>query len=205
MAQLPILSLLSYLIGSIPFAFILVKFFARKDILNEGSGNVGARNAYEITGKKWIGLVVFVLDFSKGIAAVFIGKYFSDNGDIVLALASIFVVLGHNFSIFLGLRGGRGLATSAGVLLLLQPLLLIFWGLVWLISYRLVVKDILFANSISTILSPFAFFFIPEFFSKQFSLFAFDSNTLLFVTLGILSLIIISKHIQPLREKFLSK
>ncbi len=200
-----ILSLLSYLIGSIPFAFIIVKIFARKNVLKEGSGNVGARNAYEITGKKWMGFVVFLLDFSKGIVAVFVGKYFSNNGDIALTLASIFVVLGHNFSIFLGFKGGRGLATAAGILLLLQPLLLIFWGLVWLISYRLVIKDIHFANSVSTILSPFAFVFISEFFSKQVNMFTFDSNILLFVTLAVLSLVIISKHIQPLRERFLSK
>lgn len=205
MSRLLILSLLSYLIGSIPFAFIIVKIFARKNVLKEGSGNVGARNAYEITGKKWVGLSVFLLDFAKGIAAVLVGKSFLSNGDIALALASIFVVLGHNFSIFLGFKGGRGLATSAGILLLLQPLLLIFWGLVWLISYRLIIKDIHFANSVSTLLSPFAFFFISEFFSEQLNMFAFGSNMFLFVTLAVLSLVIISKHIQPLRERFLSK
>lgn len=205
MVQLLTLSLLSYLIGSIPFAFIIVKIFARKNVLKEGSGNAGARNAYEITGRKWVGVVVFLLDFAKGIIAMFAGKYFANNGDIAFALASICVVLGHNFSIFLGFKGGRGLATAAGILLLLQPLLLIFWGLVWLISYKLIIKDIHFANSISTILSPFAFFFIPEFFSKQLNMLAFNSNMLLFVTLAVLSLVIISKHIQPLKERFLSK
>lgn len=205
MTRLLILSLLSYLIGSIPFAFIIVKIFAQKNVLKEGSGNVGARNAYEITGKKWMGLMVFLLDFSKGIVTVFLGKNFLNNGDIALALASIFVVLGHNFSIFLGFKGGRGLATAAGILLLFQPLLLVFWGLVWLTSYRLIIKDIHFANSVSTILSPFAFFFISEFFSEQLNMFAFNSNMSLFVTLAVLSLVIISKHIQPLRERFLSK
>ncbi len=205
MIKLIILCLISYSIGSIPFAFIIVKLFARKDVLRQGSGSSGARNAYEITNKKWIGVVVFLLDFAKGIIVVLVGKYFFDDGGIALSLSSIFVVLGHNFSIFIGLKGGRGLATATGVLVLLQPLLLVFWCLVWLLSYRVIVKDIHFSNSVSTILSPFAFFFIPEHFSKQLSFVPSNSQMLLFVTLAVMSLVIVSKHIQPLRERFLRK
>lgn len=109
--------LLSYLIGCFSSAYFLGKMSKNIDIRNFGSGNAGATNALRVLGKK-IGALTFALDILKGVIAVLIGKtLFGFNGSL---LASIFVVLGHNFPVFLGFKGGKGVATSFGVLLMLN-------------------------------------------------------------------------------------
>ncbi|MBU5314140.1 glycerol-3-phosphate 1-O-acyltransferase PlsY [Tissierella carlieri] len=109
--------LLSYLIGCFSSAYFLGKISKNIDIRNYGSGNAGATNALRVLGKK-VGALTFALDILKGVIAVLIGKYmFGFNGSL---LAGIFVVLGHDFPIFLGFKGGKGVATSFGVLLILN-------------------------------------------------------------------------------------
>jgi Predicted membrane protein len=120
MSKYLIIFALSYIVGSIPFAYIIVRLFFRKDISKEGSGNVGAMNSYEVTGRKWVGFLVFLFDFLKGISVVLISRYLIPDDDFAILAASFSVVLGHNFSLFLRFKGGKGLATSAGVLLLIH-------------------------------------------------------------------------------------
>ena len=102
--------LISYLIGSIPFALIFTKLFAKKNPGKEGSGNFGALNSYQITGKKYIGFLVFLFDFLKGTLAVSIVYNFIFPRDLYIVIAAIFVVLGHSFNIFLKLKGEIGRA-----------------------------------------------------------------------------------------------
>lgn len=112
-----IVILLAYLIGCFSSAYFLGKVSKNIDIRSYGSGNAGATNALRVLGKK-MGILTFVLDILKGIIAVFLGQLILGfNGGL---LASIFVVLGHNFPIFLGFKGGKGIATSLGVLLILN-------------------------------------------------------------------------------------
>jgi glycerol-3-phosphate acyltransferase PlsY len=112
-----IVILLSYLIGSFSSAYFLGKMSKNIDIRSYGSGNAGATNALRVLGKK-MGALTFFLDFIKGIIAVFIGTaIFGFTGSL---LAGIFVVLGHNWPLFLGFKGGKGIATSFGVLLALN-------------------------------------------------------------------------------------
>ena len=109
--------LLSYLIGCFSSAYFLGKVSKNIDIRNYGSGNAGATNALRVLGKK-MGVLTFVLDILKGIVAVLLGKsLLGFNGSL---LASFFVVLGHNFPIFIKFKGGKGVATSFGVLLILS-------------------------------------------------------------------------------------
>ncbi|MSU02295.1 glycerol-3-phosphate 1-O-acyltransferase PlsY [Tissierella pigra] len=109
--------LLPYLIGCFSSAYFLGKVSKNIDIRNYGSGNAGATNALRVLGKK-MGVLTFVLDILKGIVAVLLGKaLLGFNGSL---LASFFVVLGHNFPIFLKFKGGKGVATSFGVLLILS-------------------------------------------------------------------------------------
>lgn len=109
--------LLSYLIGCFSSAYFLGKISKNIDIRNYGSGNAGATNALRVLGKK-IGALTFALDILKGVIAVLIGRaLFGFNGSL---LAGIFVVIGHNFPVFLGFKGGKGVATSFGVLLMLN-------------------------------------------------------------------------------------
>lgn len=112
-----IIILLSYLIGCFSSAYFLGKISKNIDIRSYGSGNAGATNALRVLGKK-MGILTFILDILKGVIAVFLGQFILGfSGGL---LASIFVVLGHNFPIFLGFKGGKGVATSLGVLLILN-------------------------------------------------------------------------------------
>ena len=109
--------LVSYLIGSIPTAYIFGRWLKGIDIRQHGSGNVGATNAFRVLGKAW-GAVILILDILKGVVAVtLVGDILqmtSLGNRLVLALA---VVCGHNWTVFLQFKGGKGIATSLGVLI----------------------------------------------------------------------------------------
>ena len=106
----------SYLIGCFSSAYIIGKLFKKIDIRNFGSGNVGSTNALRVMGAK-LGIFTFLLDILKGVIAVFLGKIIL--GDVGGVVAGLFVVIGHNWPIFIGFKGGKGVATSIGVLLTL--------------------------------------------------------------------------------------
>lgn len=109
--------LLSYLIGSISSAYILGKLNKNIDIRSYGSGNAGATNALRVLGKK-LGAFTLILDVLKGVIASIIGmKLLGYSG---MLMASIFVVIGHNWPVFLNFKGGKGVATSFGVLLVMN-------------------------------------------------------------------------------------
>ncbi len=113
-----ILVLVCYLLGSIPFSYIFSKVFGGVDIRAKGTGNVGATNVLRTLGIK-IALASLLGDFCKGVLAAWLG--FNIGGDTLGALCASAVVIGHCWPIFLGFRGGKGVATSAGVLLVLIP------------------------------------------------------------------------------------
>ena len=110
-----LLSLLSYILGSIPFSYLAAKIY-KKDVLKTGTGNVGTANVWRATGKIEATLFALLGDAGKGILAVYLAKKFFPGSSLALILASFFVVLGHNFPIFLKFKGGRGLATLVGVI-----------------------------------------------------------------------------------------
>lgn len=123
LVAIPLIAVLSYLLGSIPFSF-LIGLAAGKDIRTQGSKNVGATNVWRVCGKMW-GLLAFLLDFFKGSAAVlFVGGLVPTNLEYPYPgiLAAVCVVLGHNFPIWLKFKGGKGVATSAGAVAGLMPL-----------------------------------------------------------------------------------
>ena len=196
---------LSYIVGSIPFAYIIVRLFFRKDISKEGSGNVGAMNSYEVTGRKWVGFLVFLFDFLKGISVVLISRYLIPDDDFAILAASFSVVLGHNFSLFLRFKGGKGLATSAGVLLLIQPIILLLWVILWLLIYNFVKKDMDIANPATSVISPFLFFVLPEDFVRKANIIPFLSRMVLYITIGLLALLILSKYFIVLKLKLSKK
>ena len=114
-----------YLLGALPTAYIAGRLLGGKDIRQMGDGNVGAANAFRQLGAK-VGLVVFLIDAGKGVLAIAIAQAASLSQLWVL-LAGAAVVAGHNWPVFIGFRGGRGEATTIGVLLALitQPILLL--------------------------------------------------------------------------------
>jgi glycerol-3-phosphate acyltransferase PlsY len=205
MSKYLIIFALSYIVGSIPFAYIIVSLFFRKDVSKEGSGNVGAMNSYEVTGRKWVGFLVFLFDFLKGISVVLISRYLIPDDDFAILAASFSVVLGHNFSLFLRFKGGKGLATSAGVLLLIQPIILLLWVILWLLIYNFVKKDMDIANPATSVISPFLFFVLPEDFVRKTNIIPFQSRIVLYITIGLLALLILSKYFIVLKLKLSKK
>jgi len=128
--KLLFLIVIAYLIGSIPFSHIFAKLKG-KDVRTAGTKNVGATNAL-VVGGPLVGGLALLGDIAKGFAAITLARYF-DVPDIGIALAALAVVAGHDFSIFLGLKGGKGVATTFGVLLALDPIFALLVLCLWLL------------------------------------------------------------------------
>ena len=113
------LLVVSYILGSIPFGYVIFKLFRRGDIRTLGSGNIGATNVGRFLGKKGWG-ATFLLDAGKGLLAVVLMQRLI--GDPAWgAFAGVLVILGHNYSVFLRFRGGKGVATALGVFAAIAP------------------------------------------------------------------------------------
>ena len=122
-----LIGIISYLMGSVPFGFILTKIFLKKDIREIGSGNIGATNVLR-TGNKAIGYSTLVLDIFKAVAPVIYVKIFYQD---FLYIASLCAFLGHVFPIWLKFKGGKGVATYVGILFAIN----IYFGIIFTISW----------------------------------------------------------------------
>jgi glycerol-3-phosphate acyltransferase PlsY len=111
----------SYLLGSIPFGYLLVRIFKHEDVRSSGSGNIGATNVARKSPA--LGVATLLLDAAKGIAAVVIARAWFDlpRPQLLLTMAAFFAVVGHLFPVWLKFRGGKGVATSLGAFILLTP------------------------------------------------------------------------------------
>ncbi len=139
-----VIGIICYLIGSIPFGYILTKIFLKKDIRDIGSGNIGATNALR-TGNKLVGYATLFLDIIKAIIPVIYIKFsFSE----FIYIGSLCVFLGHVFPIWLRFKGGKGVATYLGILFSLN----IFFGLVFIVTW-LVIFGLSRFSSLSSIIA----------------------------------------------------
>ena len=129
--ELFIISLVSYLIGSIPFGFLLTKIFLNKDIRNIGSGNIGATNALR-TGNKKIGFSTLILDVLKAAITIIFVKF---NYSEFIFISSLCVFLGHVFPIWLKFKGGKGVATYVGILFSINLTYGLIFITIWLIVF----------------------------------------------------------------------
>lgn len=121
-----IVLIVNYLIGGIPTGYLFVKGIKNEDIRTQGSGNVGGTNAIRILGFKR-GIWVIILDMAKGAAAVLLAMVFLKKESYLLFLiASYIAVIGHTFTPFLRFKGGKGVATSAGIYFVLAPMASLF-------------------------------------------------------------------------------
>ncbi|MDP1678450.1 MAG: glycerol-3-phosphate acyltransferase [Bacteroidota bacterium] len=130
--------LISYFIGSIPTAFLVVKKTSSLDIRTEGSGNVGGRNALEVTGKKWVGATVILIDTLKGVVSVLIASLFFEDKAAAVSVAMFGAVLGHCYPVWLKFHGGRGLSTAAGSFLVTCWVWVPLWFLLYFVSEKLI-------------------------------------------------------------------
>ena len=110
----------AYLLGSIPFGLVLGKLFGARDVRKAGSGNIGATNVARVAGPL-AGLLTLLLDAAKGALAVILAARLSDQSSTWTMIAGLCALVGHCFPIWLGFRGGKGVATAAGVFLVLSP------------------------------------------------------------------------------------
>jgi glycerol-3-phosphate acyltransferase PlsY len=136
-----LIALLSYLMGSVPAGYIAGRF-AGVDIRRVGSGNIGATNVLRVLGKPY-GYAVFLFDFFKGVGAVWVSISIinaahpgNQESELVGIMAGVSCVLGHTYPVWLGFKGGKGVATSAGVLFGLMPAAALTVLAVWFVTFQ---------------------------------------------------------------------
>ncbi|MEJ7540837.1 glycerol-3-phosphate 1-O-acyltransferase PlsY [Staphylococcus intermedius] len=154
-----LLFIVSYLIGSIPSGYLIGKIFFKKDIREYGSGNTGATNSFRVLGKP-AGFAVTFFDIFKGFIVVFLPVLF--NVEIHGLLVGIFAILGHVYPIYLKFRGGKAVATSAGVLLAVNPILLLILAAIFFIILKLT-KYVSLSSIIAAICCVIGSFFVSDY------------------------------------------
>jgi glycerol-3-phosphate acyltransferase PlsY len=113
--------LVAYLLGSIPFGYLLVKWVKGVDVRTQGSGNIGMTNVWRVAGAKW-GILTLALDIAKGALAVAITRWVAPQDGQLLVLTGLAALLGNIFSVFLKFKGGKGIGVSVGVFFSLLPI-----------------------------------------------------------------------------------
>jgi glycerol-3-phosphate acyltransferase PlsY len=166
-----LVGLTAYLVGSIPFGFLLVWLFLKEDIRAKGSGNIGATNVVR-SGAKKLGALTFVLDVCKGFFAVWLASrivyapFFGSslapvpmqNAEAVAALCAI---LGHMYTVWLRFKGGKGVATALGVFLALAPVAALAGLFVFVLTFALT-KYVSLASILASVVFPFAAVLLPH-------------------------------------------
>jgi len=152
--------LTAFFMGSLPFGHWLA--LARGvDLREQGSGNTGATNVGRVLGKKW-GIFVFVLDLGKGWIAVALAKSVGNLPETWSVTVGVFAVLGHVFSPWLGFRGGKGVATSAGILIGLAPWVALGVALIWFLIFQMSRTVSVASLCAATAFPLFVFWLMPE-------------------------------------------
>ena len=184
-----IIALVSYLLGSIPFGFLLTKLFLKQDIRNIGSGNIGATNVLR-TGNKLIGFSTLFLDILKAIIPIIFIKY---NFPDFIFISSLSVFLGHVFPVWLKFKGGKGVATYVGILFCINYVLGFVFIISWFIIFLLSKYSSLSSLLASLIIPIYHFFLIG------------DKNHFFFIILFILIFYTHRENIKRLKNNTESK
>jgi len=132
---LPIIALGAFLLGSVPTGYLVARAKG-VDIRKHGSGNIGATNVFRTLGKP-LGIFVFLVDALKGFTAVWLGIRYGGGCEWAGIVAAVAVIAGHNYTPWLGFKGGKGIATSAGVLLALMPWAVLAIAVVWVLVFKI--------------------------------------------------------------------
>lgn len=190
--------ILGYLIGSIPTAFLFVRWRSKVDIRIAGSGNVGALNSFQVTRSRLVGGGVLLLDLVKGVLAVKLATVLLGSEFSVEAISGVAAVAGHNFSVWLGLKGGRGLATGAGVMFAIAWPLVLIWGAFWAVAFALT-KNVNVGNAVASATELVGVILLP---ASMLSMLVGGLTSLTeFRVFGVaLFIVILVKHIGPVRE-----
>jgi acyl phosphate:glycerol-3-phosphate acyltransferase len=193
------LILVSYFVGSIPFAFLVGKIFKKIDLRKHGSGNLGSTNAFRVLGIP-LGIFVQILDIGKGLIVVLLLSSFFfhnlpfknltpfDDITVLKIIAGISAVIGHTFSIFMGFKGGKGINTALGMLISLSPvdvsISLGFFLLVLISSGYVSLGSV-----VASFIFPMTMFIRENFFKVE----IYGYNTLIFFSIAV-SVLLIYNH-----------
>ncbi len=194
LVKVAVVAVSSYLIGSIPSSFIMGRLVRGVDLREHGSGNLGAANTFRVLGPK-AAIPVLLFDIGKGFIAVWFLSKIGDGNIWCTMLAAVTVVLGHNYSIFLGFSGGKGVGTTAGAFLALAPQALIICICIWIIM--------LLITRIVSLASMVAALFLPASVLISDRLFGTETHFMILILSILVALLVIYKHrpnIRRLRE-----
>ena len=153
--EISLIILISYLLGSIPFGFLLTKIILKKDIREIGSGNIGATNVLR-TGNKIIGYSTLILDILKAVIPIL---YIKIQFPEFIFISSLAVFLGHVFPIWLKFNGGKGVATYVGILFCINYILGFFFITTWLVVF-FISKYSSLSSLLASMIIPIYYFFI---------------------------------------------
>ncbi len=194
---------IGYILGSFPTAFLILKKAKGIDITDVGSGNVGAFNSYDVSKSKLIGLLVLLIDALKGLLSVYLVILVLPLSFSLPALSLLFAIFSHCYNPWIKFKGGRGLATAAGGIILLFPLLFFIWGFLWLIVYFMK-KDIILGNIWATVASLILVTTSSNVLYKYTLPRAESISTMILFSTALLMLVFI-RHIEPLKDLLKNK
>ena len=184
-----IVAAVAYLLGSIPFGFLLVLTFRKEDIRTKGSGNIGATNVVR-SGAKGLGALTFLLDAAKGYVAVFAAGWFLGTRFAtpdLYAIAGVCAILGHMYPVWLRFKGGKGVATAFGVFLALSPIAALIGLAIFLIVF-LIWRYVSLASIVSAVAFPIAALLLAR----------GQTTPLLTAVVVLIPLVVIVKHHQSI-------
>lgn len=199
-AGLILIAVVGYAIGCFPTAWIVLKLTSGKDIRLVGTGNVGAHNTYDVTGSTWLAVLVGITDALKGVVAVLVARLIHGDWFAAVAVAGAMAVLGHNWNVLLRFKGGRGLATAAGVFALVDPFFLAVWGVMYLTGYYVIRRNVHVGSMTAILGTAILAWSMPERVLRLTPIVVCYEPIQLSVFIGVVSAMLFIKHIEPIRE-----
>ena len=193
MSTLILIAAASYLLGSIPFGYLLVRIFHGEDVRHSGSGNIGATNVSRKSPV--LGIFTLLLDALKGMAAVVVSYEIADHTDASppaleqLALGALFAVLGHMFPLWLKFRGGKGVATGLGSFVVIAPKAVLIAAGIFLVVVA-IFRYVSLASIVAVAIFPFAAGIIGQFYLSRTGL----------ALISLASVLILVKHRENMRR-----
>jgi len=189
----------SYLVGSIPVGYFIVRKKSDVDILEAGSHKSGGYNAFVVTNSWLTGVFVGVLDAAKGLVPVLIASWVYPQSFLHAGIALFGAITGHNYPVWTKFRGGRGLATAAGGMVILGLAFAVLWCAIWFITKVVLRRDILVSNLTAIFLTPALIWALPWAWISRFVGAHIDQWTFMFFSC-ILSMVLLLSHIDAVND-----